>query len=92
MSYLEGLLVIFGALMNIYTKKLDKNDRMIINSSKHLVAYLIPELRFISFIKVLDSHEIHAYRIEKIICNVWQKIPSKDISKVCLNPVHSFMH
>ena len=90
MSNLEGLLVIFEALIN--NQKLDKNDCMIINSSKHLVAYLIPELGFISLIKVLDIREIHAYQLEKIIWNVWQNIPSKDVSKVCSNPVHSFMH
>jgi len=62
---LEGLLVIFKALMNLYTPKFRQNDCMIINSSKHLVAYLIPELGFISLIKVLDIHEIHAYQLIK---------------------------
>ena len=76
------LLVIFKAVTNFYTSKLNENDCMIINSSKHLVAYLIPELGFISLIKVLDIHEIHASQLEKIISNVWQNIPSKDASKV----------
>jgi len=74
-----------------YIPNLDENDCMIINSSKHLVAYLMPELGFISLIKVLDIHKIHASQLEKIISNVWQNIPSKDASKVCSNPVHSFM-
>jgi len=65
---------------------------MIINSSKHLVAYLKPELGFTSLIKVLEIHEMHAYQLEKIISNVWQKIPNKDASKVCSNPVHSFLY
>ena len=61
MSKLKCLLVIFKAVINLYIPKLNENDFMIINNSKHLVAYLIPELGFISLIKVLDIHEIHAY-------------------------------
>ena len=54
---------------------------MIINSSKHLVAYLIPELEFISLIKVLDIHEIHAHQLEKIISNVGKTFQAKIIRR-----------
>ena len=91
MSNLKCLLVIFKAVTNLTPQNLDENDCMIINSSKHLVAFLMPELGFISLIKVLDIYEIHTSQLEKIISNVWQNIPSKDASKVCSNPVHSFM-
>ena len=38
---------------------------MITNSSKHLLTYLIPELGFITFIKVLDIHEIPSSSVEE---------------------------